>query len=217
MLEGIRAVIFDLDGSLADSMWVWPEIDVEYLGRFGITLEERLQGEIDGMSFSETADYIRERFQIPDSTEKMKQDWNRMARDKYEKEVPLKKGAGEFLEACQRKGILLGIATSNSRELVENFIRSHGLSDTFSCVLTACEVGKGKPAPDIYLAVADRLGVDPSACLVFEDIIPGIQAGQAAGMKVCAVEDAYSAQWREEKTALADYYIQDFTELTGEF
>ncbi len=211
MLEGIKAVIFDLDGSLVDSMWVWPEIDVEYLGRFGISLSERLQGEIDGMSFSETAAYFKDRFKIPDSVEKIKTEWNRMAWDKYEKEVPLKEGVAGFLEECQRRGILLGIATSNSRELVENTVRSHGLSGVFSCILTGCEVGRGKPAPDIYLEVAKRLGVEPASCLVFEDVIPGIQAGKAAGMKVCAVEDDYSANQREEKRALADYYICDFT------
>ena len=94
---------------------------------------------------------------------------------------------------------------------MENTVRSHGLSGVFSCILTGCEVGRGKPAPDIYLEVAKRLGVEPASCLVFEDVIPGIQAGKAAGMKVCAVEDDYSANQREEKRALADYYICDFT------
>ena len=76
--------------------------------------------------------------------------------------------------------------------------------------MTGCDVAHGKPSPDIYLAVADALKVDPKRCLVFEDIIPGIQAGKNAGMKVCAVEDAYSLQEKESKQALADYYINDF-------
>lgn len=210
MLKNTDAVIFDLDGSLVDSMWMWKAIDIEYLGKFGILLPEDLQSKIEGMSFSETAVYFKEHFHIPDSLEKIKNDWNRMAWDKYEKEVPLKPGIPEFLEGCSKHGIKLGIATSNSRQLVENIVSVHKLRDYFSCIMTGCDVAHGKPSPDIYLAVADALKVDPKRCLVFEDIIPGIQAGKNAGMKVCAVEDAYSLQEKESKQALADYYINDF-------
>ena len=210
MLKNTDAVIFDLDGSLVDSMWMWKAIDIEYLGRFGIPLPEDLPSKIEGMSFSGTAVYFKEHFHIPDSLEKIKNDWNRMAWDKYEKEVPLKPGIPEFLEGCSKHGIKLGIATSNSRQLVENIVSVHKLRDYFSCIMTGCDVAHGKPSPDIYLAVADALKVDPKRCLVFEDIIPGIQAGKNAGMKVCAVEDAYSLQEKESKQALADYYINDF-------
>lgn len=210
MLDGIEAVIFDLDGSLVDSMWIWRAIDIEYLGRFGIPLPEDLQSKIEGMSFNETAIYFKENFHIPDPLERIKDDWNKMAWDKYANEVPLKPGIPEFLEDCRTNGIKLGIATSNSRELVENIALVHGLKDYFSCIMTGCDVGKGKPAPDIYLAVAKELGVNTDRCLVFEDIIPGIQAGLSAGMRVCAVEDAYSVPQREAKRELANYYIEDY-------
>jgi len=213
MLKDIDAVIFDLDGSLVDSMWIWKDIDIEYLGRFGITLPEDLQSQIEGMSFSETAVYFKERFQIPDTLEQMKMDWNQMAWDKYANEVPLKKGIPAFLAECRSRGIKFGIATSNSRELVDNITKVHHLDDYFTCIMTSCEVEKGKPAPDIYLAVAKKLNVAPERCLVFEDIIPGIMAGKNAGMKVCAVEDDYSISDREVKKELADYYIVDFTEI----
>lgn len=210
MLQDIKAVIFDLDGSLVDSMWMWRAIDIEYLGRFGIPLPEDLQSRIEGMSFSETAVYFKEHFPIPDSIDQIKEDWNRMAWDKYANEVPLKPGIPEFLERCREEGIKLGIATSNSRQLVENIAKVHNLRDYFSCIMTGCDVAHGKPSPDIYLAVAEGLDCPPSQCLVFEDIIPGIQAGKAAGMRVCAVEDAYSVNDRERKKALADYYISDY-------
>lgn len=210
MLKNKEAVIFDLDGSLVDSMWMWREIDIAYLERFGITLPERLQADIEGMSFSETAVYFKERFAIPDSLEQMKADWNRMAWDKYTYEVPLKPGIREFLKGCKEHNIKLGIATSNSRELVDNIANVHGLNDYFNCIMTSCEVSRGKPAPDIYLAVARQLKVSPSNCLVFEDIIPGIMAGKNAGMEVCAVEDDYSVQDRAAKQELADYYVEDF-------
>ncbi|MCM1044921.1 MAG: YgiQ family radical SAM protein [Candidatus Gastranaerophilales bacterium] len=217
MLQGIEAVIFDLDGSLVDSMWLWHDIDVEYLGRFGIPMPPNLQACIEGMSFQETAVYFKERFALPLSLEEIKADWNRMAWDKYEKEVPLKAGIPEFLKGCERQGIKLGIATSNSRELVENILSVHNLRGLFSCIMTGSEIHRGKPAPDIYLAVAESLHVPPKNCLVFEDIVPGIQAGKAAGMRVCAVEDAYSLSDRARKEALADYYITDYHGLFGQF
>ena len=216
MWKDKKAVIFDLDGTLVDSMWMWYDIDVEYLARFGITIPEGLQAAIEGMSFSETAVYFKERFQIPDSLEKMKNDWNQMAWDKYTHEVPLKEGAAEFIKTCRENNILLGIATSNSRELVENIIAVHGLKEDFACIMTGCDVKRGKPAPDIYLAVAEAFSVKPEDCLVFEDIIPGIQAGKAAGMKVCAIEDEYSLYQMKEKAALADYFIKDYREVLSD-
>lgn len=216
MWKNKKAMIFDLDGTLVDSMWMWYDIDVEYLGRFGIAIPEGLQADIEGMSFSETAVYFKERFNIPDSLDKIKEDWNQMAWDKYTHEVPMKEGAAEFIKACRERGILLGIATSNSRELVENIIAVHGMKEDFACIMTGCDVKRGKPAPDIYLAVAKALNVEPADCLVFEDIIPGIQAGKSAGMEVCAIEDEYSLYQLEEKAALADYFIKDYRELLEE-
>lgn len=213
MLHNKEAVIFDLDGSLVDSMWMWEEIDKEYLGRFGIELPEKLQESINGMSFSETAVYFKERFHIPDSLEKIKADWNQMAWDKYTYEVPLKQGALRFLQYCKDNNIKLGIATSNSRALVDNIAKVHGLEAYFECIMTACEVERGKPAPDIYLAVAEQLKVLPQNCLVFEDIIPGIMAGKNAGMEVCAVEDNNSEADRAKIKELADYYIIHFDEI----
>ncbi len=210
MFQNIEAVIFDMDGTLVDSMWMWRAIDIEYLGRFHIPLPEGLQSRIEGMSFHETAVYFKEHFPIPDSLEEIKAQWNRMAWDKYANEVPLKPCIPKFLEDCRKRGILLGIATSNSRELVENIAGVHSLGEYFGCMMTGSDVERGKPAPDIYLAVARELGVKPDRCLVFEDIVPGIQAGKNAGMKVCAVEDAYSADQKERKQKLADYYIVDY-------
>ena len=107
----------------------------------------------------------------------------------------------------------MGIATSNSRELMETIERVHGLTEYISCIRTGSEVQKGKPAPDIYLAVAASLQVDPAKCLVFEDLTAGIMAGKSAGMKVCAVQDAYSLDSDREKRKLADYYIEEFGQI----
>lgn len=212
-LCGIEAVIFDLDGSLADSTWMWQEIDVEYLGRFGLEPPEDLHFLIGGKNFAETALFFKERFGLPDEVEQIKADWNQMAWDKYSHDVPLKEGALGFMDVCMARKIKLGIATSNSRELVENFIAVHGLGGYFGSIMTGTDGMKGKPAPDIYLAVAGELGASPERCLVFEDIVHGIMAGKAAGMQVCAVYDEASAMQDEEKRKLADYYIHDYREL----
>ena len=209
----IKAVIFDLDGTLVDSMWMWKAIDIEYLGRFGYECPDDLQKAIEGMSFSETAVYFKERFSIPDSLEQIKADWVQMSIDKYRYEVPLKPGAREFLTELRRNGIRTGIATSNGREMVDAVLESLQITDCFDVVTTACEVAAGKPAPDIYLKVAESMKVNPSDCLVFEDVPAGILAGKRAGMQVFAVEDAFSMEMEEEKRSLADAYITDYYEL----
>ena len=213
MLHHKKAVIFDLDGSLVDSMWVWQEIDLEFLGVRGIDLPKDYQKEIEGMSFTETACYSIERFQLSETVEELKQIWTEMARDKYRHEVFLKPGAEEFLIHCKRKNIPMGIATSNSRELVDAVALSLHFEDYIQEIVTACEVKQGKPAPDVYLEAASRLGVQPEQCLVFEDVPMGILAGKHAGMRVCAVEDEFSKEQREEKQKLADYYITDYRQV----
>ena len=210
------AVLFDLDGTLVDSMWMWKKIDVEYLGRFGYSCPSDLQKIIEGMSFSETAEYFKTRFQIPDSIEEIKQAWVQMSIEKYRNEVPLKPGALQLLQYLKQSGKKAGIATSNGREMVDAVLESLGITSYFQVIATACEVPFGKPAPDIYLEVARRLQAKPDRCMVFEDVPAGILAGKRAGMTVCAVEDEFSAAMRKEKQELADFYIQDYRELFKE-
>ena len=213
VLPDFDAVIFDMDGSLVDSMWMWKEIDKEYLGGLGIELPKDLQSKIEGMSFTETAQFMKKEFGIKDDIETMKKQWNQMAYETYRTRVPYKKGALEFLKWCKANGKKLGIATSNSRELVDNVGEVLKFPEFFDSIVTSCEVKKGKPAPDVYLAVAEKLGVQPDRCIVFEDIVAGIMAGKNAGMTVIAVEDEYSADMREKKKELADDYINDYTDL----
>lgn len=213
VIKDKKAVIFDLDGTLIDSMWMWYAIDVEYLQQFGYTCPSDLQQKIEGMSFSETARYFKERFAIPDTIDQIKQAWTVMTIDKYRHEVPLKKGVIRFLKVLKRTGYKLGIATSNGREMVDVVLESLELRQYFDQVTTACEVAAGKPEPDIYLKVAGDLQVKPEECLVFEDVSAGIMAGKAAGMLVCAVEDEYSREMKREKMKLADFFINDYDEI----
>lgn len=213
MLNNITSVIFDLDGTLVDSMWVWPQIDIDYLGLHGYQVPGDLPGTIDGMSFTETAVYFKNRFHIPQSIEEIMQTWQDMAIEQYRHKVPLKPGVREVLPFFKKRGITMAIASSSTRNLIEAVLQSHGILDYFSCIITSCQVSRGKPAPDVYLEAARQLGTPPGNCLVFEDIIPGIQAGKAAGMTVCAVEDTYSLPQEKEKRALADYYIRSYAEV----
>ncbi len=213
LLKGKKAVIFDLDGTLIDSMWMWTSIDIEYLAGYGYELPGDLQSSIEGMSFTETACYFKKRFQIPESIEEIKDCWNLMAYQKYTEEVTLKKGVLDFLRQCRQQGLLMGIATSNSAQLAQAALDALQISEYFQVVATGCQVAAGKPAPDIYLHVAQQLGAAPGDCLVFEDVAAGIMAGRNAGMQVIAVEDEFSAGDAKRKGQLAQGYIQDFTEM----
>lgn len=213
IFKDIDAVIFDLDGTLVDSMWIWKIIDIEYLARFGLEFPGDLQECVEGMSFSETAIYFKKRFDLPDSLEQIKMDWNKMAWDKYLHEVPLKEGVRELLDYLKEKNIPMGIATSNSRELVDLVIEKHNIKEYFKSIRTSCEVDKGKPSPDIYLLVATDLLVEPENCLVFEDVIQGVMAGKNANMKVCALYDEASKNDKDQKNRLADYYVHSLKDI----
>lgn len=212
-LAGKKAFLFDLDGTLVDSMWMWGAIDVEYLGRFGLECPPDLQKSIEGMSFSETAAYFKKRFNLKASLEEIKSDWISMSIEKYRNQVFPKQGAEAFLAYAAEQNIKMAICTSNGREMVDAVLSSLKLAGYFDCIITGCEVEAGKPSPDIYLEAARRIGVSPKECAVFEDVPAGILAGKRAGMEVFAVEDEYSLGMEEEKRALSDFYIRDYSEL----
>nr|WP_288555200.1 HAD family phosphatase [uncultured Mediterraneibacter sp.] len=214
MLEGIKGVIFDMDGTLIDSMWVWEEVDVDYVKRYQLVEPEGFYEAIEGMSFTDVAKYYKKTFpQIRDSVEQIKADWMEMGYRLYRDEVELKSGVKEFLEELKKRGIKIGIATSNDRDMTEMVLEARGILQEFDAICTSDEVKIGKPAPDVYLKAAEDLGVDPKDCLIFEDVSAGLMAGKSAGMKTCAVADKFSEDQIEKKRALADYFIQDYFEV----
>ena len=213
MLEDIDAVIFDMDGTLIDSMWIWPSIDEDFFEKYNLVEPENFHENIEGMSYTEVVHFFLEAFPTLKRTpEQIMDEWTEMARDRYMNEALLKTGVHGFILEMKRQGKKIGIATSNGRALVEDTLNALGVSQYFDVVRTACEAGKGKPAPDVYLLVAKELGVSPGHCLVFEDV----PTGKNAGMKVCAVDDAFSRIQEEKKKSLADYYIYDYDDIKNE-
>lgn len=213
MLENVEGIIFDLDGTIVDSMGVWQAVDKEYLRRRGLSLPEGLNKELESMEFTETARYFQRRFSLPDTVEEIIAEWMDMVLDQYQNRVPMKPGLKDFLKYVHEKGIRLGIASSNHADLVRAALEGHKIGDFFAAIVTCSEVAHPKPEPDVYLEAARRIRVPAEKCLVFEDIPVGIRAGQSAGMKTCAVRDDYSQEKDGEKRMLADYYIEDYAQI----
>ncbi len=213
MLKHKKAILFDLDGTLVDSMWVWTKIDDRFAEKYHFTLPDTMHHDIEGMSFYETACYFKKRFRLLQSVEEIMEEWNEMAYQTYAAEVSLKPGAAALLSYAQKQGIKTAICTSNSRMLMNALIKSDPLFLGFDSILTSDEINVGKPAPDIYLKTAEKLCVAPEDCLVFEDIPQGILAGLRAGMEVCGVADDFSSGLEPEKRRLAHYYIAHFDQV----
>lgn len=217
MLEGIEGIIFDMDGTLLDSMWIWPSIDDDYLEKYKLTKPEKFHEAMEGMSYSEVAQYFLDTFpQLACTRQEVMDEWIVMAREKYRTQVTMKEGVHSFICQMRRQGKKIGIATSNARELTEDALHALEIADLFDVVRTAGEAGAGKPAPDVYLMVAEEMNISPERCLVFEDVPMGILAGKNAGMRVCAVEDAFSKPQIQKKRELADYYIQNYYDIPNE-
>ena len=213
MLKNIKAIIFDLDGTIVDSMWIWKEIDIQYLAKRGIELPDGLQKAIEGMSFTETAMYFKKTFKLPDTIEQIKEEWNAMALDFYRNRIELKDGAIEFIKLVKSMEIKLGVGTSNSRELASEVLKKHDIYKYFDTIRTSCEVEKGKPHPDVFLKAAQDLNVKPHECIVFEDTYAGVLAAKRAGMRVVAISDELSLPYKKEICELAENYIENYINI----
>ena len=214
MLKQIQAVLFDMDGTMMNSMWVWVDVDKVYMEKYHLTPPEDFYQKMEGKSYTETAEYYLELFpQIHKTVDEIKQEWYDMTLQRYAEDVELKSGLVELLKELKARGIRTGVATSNTRDLVTHTLKAHDIDAYIDVISTGCEAGAGKPAPDVYLNAARALQVQPEHCLVFEDVPMGILAGKNAGMKVCAVEDPFSKPQEERKRLLADYYIQNFADV----
>ena len=217
IMTGIRGVLFDVDGTLIDSMGLWADVDRIYLSRRGMAMPADLSHKLSGISVSQAADYFREVLGIRESPEAMISEWNALAYEQYRYHVPAKEDAVHLLQTLTEMGIPMAVGTSNTRQLAMTVLEVLDLKKYFQVILTGEDVLKGKPDPYIYQEAAAKLGVDARDCLVFEDIPNGIRAGLAAGARTCAVYDLFSEGETEEMKGLAHYYIRSFRDLfTGE-
>ena len=213
MLQDIKAVIFDMDGTIIDSMWVWHQVDIEFLKKYKRELPADLLKNIEGMSFTETASYFKKRFKLAQGIEDIKNEWVDMVRDYYSSVIEIKKGVKEFLNYLKENNYRIGMATSNFRDLVDVVLKRNNIYEYFESIVTTCEVSRDKTSPDVFLEAAKRLDVKPANCLVFEDSISGITGARAAGMKVTAIYDEYGACSADELKKAADNFIEDFESL----
>ena len=209
-----NAAIFDLDGTLLDSTWVWREVDRAFFERLGIPEPADYVPAIQGMSFRETAVYTVGRFNLPETVEEVMAGWMRSTAEIYARRVALKPGALDYLRALKRVGVKLAVATANRRELFGPALERCGAMELFDAVCTSAEVGDaGKGDGRLFGLAARKLGVDPAACAVFEDTLEGVRGALRAGMKAFAVRDEANGHHSEEIAALADGVIEDFTEM----
>lgn len=210
MFSNIKAVIFDLDGTLIDSMWVWKQIDIEYLKKREIPLPEDLQKNIEGCSFTETAVYFKKRFELEDSIEEIKAEWTEMVGDYYRASIKAKKGVREFLSYLSENNYKIGLATSNFKDLAIDVLKSNDLIQYFDEIVTTCEVPRDKSYPDVFLETANRLHVPPTECIVFEDTLSAVLGALKAGMRVIGVYDSLGTCTPEELAEKTEYIIEDF-------
>ena len=213
MLNNIKAAIFDMDGTLIDSMGVWNKIDIDFLQKRGYQVPENLKSNIEHLTFLECAEYFKKNFALGDTLQEIMAEWNEMAENEYAYNIKLKLGVNEYLIFLKSLGIKISIATSNNLSLIEKVLKSNEIYHFFDSITTTDEVIRGKSFPDIYLLAAKKLGVVPKECVVFEDILPAILGAKAAGMKVIGVHDTYSAYQQKDIMKHADKYIFHFHEL----
>lgn len=183
----LQAIIFDLDGVLADSEPMWNDIDGALLRLYDVEYSGELKHEVLGKDFPTAMKFYSERFGIRTDLEQMALKRHAIAADFYAKHIPVYEAAPGVLQELSN-GFALGLATSSIGALVHPFLERHDIAK-YLTVTTGDEVENGKPAPDIYLRAAEKLNVTPENCLVVEDALAGVQAGKSAGMTVIAIPD----------------------------
>jgi HAD superfamily hydrolase (TIGR01509 family) len=208
----IDAVVFDLDGVLLDSEEVWDDVRERYVRERGGRYDAEAQRAMMGMSSTEWSRYIHEELGVPAAPEEVNADVVRLMEERYRERLPLVPGAREAVQRIATE-FRLGLASSSNRELIDAVLELAGLAGLFAATVSSEEVYRGKPAPDVYLEAARRLGVDAAGCAAIEDSHSGIGSAKAAGMRVVAIPNpTYPPQ--PAALAEADVVLQSIAELT---
>lgn len=208
-----KGAVFDLDGTLLDSMSVWHSIDGEFFKRRSIAMPADYCEAIKTMHFPTAAAYTKERFSLPESVKEIMDEWRSLCFGAYRNDIKLKSGVFEYLRQLRESGVKIAYATSNSEELSKAALSANGVWELFSAKAYSEETGKNKTEPDVYLLAAERLGLKPSECAVFEDILVGVKSAKKGGFTVYGVYDETSEKDTAEIKRYADRYIKSFEEL----
>lgn len=210
----IKAALFDLDGTLLDSMWVWNRVDELFFERRGIEMPPDYPSAISGMSYMATAEYTKARFALSQSAAEIAAEWTRDSVREYSENVLLKPGSAEFIDRLRARGIRLCVVTASRRELYAPCLARNGILNKFEFVLTTDEAGGGSKLDGrIYRIAAQRLGVEPRECIVFEDAREGILGAKKMGMQAYCVIDPHSTHGLDEIKSVADGWCDIITDL----
>jgi HAD superfamily hydrolase (TIGR01509 family) len=182
----IDAVVFDLDGVIIDSEQLWDEVREGLARERGGRWSEQAQADMMGMSSTEWSHYMHEAVGLPEPPDEINREVVRRMLVRYSEHLPLIDGAVDAVKRVAGGGPL-GVASSSNRELIEHVLELSGLASYFRGTVSSEEVERGKPAPDVYLEAAHRLGVGPSRSAAIEDSANGIRSAHAAGMQVVAI------------------------------
>jgi mannitol-1-/sugar-/sorbitol-6-/2-deoxyglucose-6-phosphatase len=206
------AVIFDLDGVLADSEPWWNQIDAKLLAEYGVSYRGEYHRNVLGVSYRLAVEFYKNAFHISASVEELMRRRGEIATDFFANRVGLFPSAKTTLEQLREMKLQLAVATSSVSASARPFLERTGIRSLFSVVVTGDEVQQGKPHPEIYLRAAKKLGISPEACLVIEDALAGIAAAKAAKMRVAAIPDTRFVDPREYEMK-ADYVLGSLSEI----
>jgi HAD superfamily hydrolase (TIGR01509 family) len=210
----IEAVVFDLDGVLLDSEEIWDRAREELARERGGRWHDRAQRDMMGMSSTEWSRYMADVIGLSEPPEEINREVVRRLTELYREELPAIPGAREAVERLAARWPL-GLASSSNRELIDLVLELLGVEQLFTATVSSEEVARGKPAPDVYLEAARRLGVDPTRAAAVEDSQNGILSAKAARMRVIAIPNAHFPP-DEEALAAADAVLDSLAELTAE-
>ena len=209
----IKGCIFDFDGTLAQSLSVWRDADTKFLTERGLTEPDGFYQSISHMDLLQASDYIVRLFGLTETAEEAEREFFEIVRDDYANRIPLLPGAADYLKFLHDRGVKLALATSNQEELYRPCLERNGVYGLFDSFVTTTEAGCMKGEPGIYLLAAEKLGLKPSDCEVFEDILPGVEAAKRAGMRCTAVLEARSADDWPRIRQIADRCIRDYRNI----
>src|SRR6266699_881654 len=214
MPQPFRAVIFDLDGVLADSEPWWNEIDAKLLAAYGVTYRGEYHRNVLGVSYRIAVEFYKKAFNLSVSIDELMQRRAEIATDFFANRVGLFPSAKEVLQELRQMNLHLAVATSSVSASARPFLDRHQLTAFFEVVVTGEEVEHGKPHPDIYLRAAEKLGIAADAYLVIEDALSGIAAAKAAKVRVAAIPDTRFVNPSDYKKE-ADYLLGSLSEISA--